>query len=146
MANNGKYGENLFATIMKNSGYEVKDVSGVVEYFPKDIDFVITSPTSGLTKTFEVKWDTLIHSTKNLYLEIENPRSKQWNGDGWWLHCEADYLAYGDSYNENYYMIPLADLRDRVSHLPHRVGKTSDGSKGLLVSLNDISDISIPLI
>ena len=146
MANNGKYGEWLFSTIMKNSGYEVEDVSGIKEYFPKDIDFVITSPTSGLTKTFEVKWDSRIHSTGNLYLETENINSHQWNGEGWWLHCEADYLAYGDAHENNFYMIPLSDLRARVESLPQRVAHCGYESTGLLVSLNDIKDISIPLI
>lgn len=45
--NNGKYGEQLFAQIMENGGYKVNDVSGNPEYWSKDIDFLITSPTTG---------------------------------------------------------------------------------------------------
>jgi hypothetical protein len=146
MANNGRYGEWLFESVMKNGGYTVVDVSDNEEYYPKDIDFLITSPTSGNTKSFEVKWDSRIHSTKNLYLETENVNSRQWNGEGWWLHCEADYLAYGDTFENNFYMISIPDLRDRVSCLPQRFGRCGNESKGLLISLEDIKDISIQLI
>jgi hypothetical protein len=37
-----------------------------------DIDFQLTSPTTGAIKYFEVKWDSRIHTTGNLYLETEN--------------------------------------------------------------------------
>lgn len=62
--------------MMRERNYTVEDVSNNPDFWPKDIDFIITSPTTGETKTFEVKWDSNIHYTKNLFLEIENPRSK----------------------------------------------------------------------
>jgi hypothetical protein len=61
---------------MKEQGYEVEDVSGNPDYWPQDIDFIISSPTSGLTKTFEVKYDGRINKTGNLYLELTNIHSK----------------------------------------------------------------------
>jgi hypothetical protein len=54
---------------MEARGYDVVDMSGNPEYWYRDIDFIITSPTSGVTKTFEVKWDARINQTGNLYLE-----------------------------------------------------------------------------
>jgi hypothetical protein len=42
---------------MENRGYTIKDVSNNPDYWSDDIDFLITSPTSGLTKSIEVKWD-----------------------------------------------------------------------------------------
>ena len=42
---------------MNAKGFVVKDVSGNADYFSKDIDFIITNPTTGNTRTFEVKWD-----------------------------------------------------------------------------------------
>jgi hypothetical protein len=103
---------------MKNRNYIVKDVSGNPDYWSKDIDFIITSSTTGLTKTFEVKYDSRIHKTGNLYLELSNIHSKQWNGEGWWKHCEADYIAYGDSVRRKFYIIPLLELKERVEQSP----------------------------
>lgn len=138
--NNGKQGENLFKEIMESRGYAVEDVSGNQEYWDKDIDFIITSSTSGLTKTFEVKWDSRINRTGNLYLEIANIHSK--GGKGWFEFCEADFLAYGDAANGTFYIIPLLALRERVKKLqPSQVNCGFD-SIGYLVSLKDISGIT----
>lgn len=65
--------------------YLVNDVSSNPSYWDKDIDFIITSPTTQLTKTFEVKWDSRINSTGNLYLELTNVHSK--GGRGWFDFC-----------------------------------------------------------
>ena len=72
---------------MVDRGYIVNDVSKDEYYFDKDIDFFIINPTTGNSRSFEVKWDSRINSTGNLFLEIANPRSKQWGGDGWYKHC-----------------------------------------------------------
>jgi hypothetical protein len=61
---------------MMDRGYTVEDVSSNSLYWEKDIDFLITSSTSGLTKSFEIKWDSRINKTKNLYLELSNIHSK----------------------------------------------------------------------
>lgn len=142
MANNGKQGEQLFKEIMKYRGYGVDDVSNNPLYFKFDIDFLITSPTTGLTKTFEVKWDTRINKTRNLYLELTNINSRQWNGDGWWKHIRADYLVYGDAVTQQFYIIDIRDLRKRVSQLTPKIAYCGTDSTGLLVSLDDIADIT----
>lgn len=118
MANIGKYGEALFRDRMSSLSYKVNDVSGNPEYWEKDIDFIITSPHTNLTKTFEVKFDSRINSTGNLYLELTNVHSK--GGRGWFDFCQADYLAYGDARAEVFYIIPLAELKERVKHLNTR--------------------------
>ena len=112
--NSGKEGERLFSKLMAAKGYSVEDVSGNEQYFAKDIDFIITNPL-GEVKTFEVKWDYKISKYENLFLEIQNPRSRQWNGQGWWKHCKADYLVYGDAVNRKFYIIPMVELSNRVS-------------------------------
>ena len=61
---------------MAGGGYIVNDVSGDPQYFDKDIDFFIANPSTGVTRSFEVKWCQRISDTGNLFLEIENPRSK----------------------------------------------------------------------
>jgi hypothetical protein len=50
-----------------------------------DIDFIVTSPTTGETKTFEVKWDSRINKTGNLFLEIMSKYSK--GCKGWFEFC-----------------------------------------------------------
>ncbi len=142
IVNNGKLGERLFSQLMDAKGYSVEDVSGNADYFAKDIDFIITNPT-GLVKTFEIKWCEKIHKTGNLFLEIINPRSKQWNGQGWWKHCQADYLVYGDARNRKFYIIPLLELRERVSALNLYTRSTNDGSVGLILPLNKIEDLYV---
>lgn len=139
--NKGREGELLLQKIMEQKGYKVEDVSGNPQYYDKDIDFVITSPTSGEVKTFEVKFDTRIYKTNNLYLEIKNVNSKQWNGEGWWKHCKADYLAYGDTHSRTFYVFPLLELRKRVDKLRKEVASCKDESKGYLVNLRDVQDI-----
>ena len=139
--NNGKLGEQLFQQKMQNKGYTVEDVSNNPDYWYKDIDFIITSPTTGAVKSFEVKFDSRINKTGNLYLEIVNMNSKQWNYDGWWLHCEANYLVYIDAINGIFYVISLEELRERVKKLPKRIAQCGNDSIGQLISLKDISDL-----
>lgn len=137
----GRQGELLFAERMENGGYKVCDVSGNPAYWSQDIDFIIQSPHTGRIKSFEVKYDSRINSTGNLFLETESINSKQWNYEGWFLHCQADYLVYGDAVEEIFYVIPMKELKERVAQLPQRVARCGNESKGLLVSLNDIKDL-----
>ena len=135
----GKQGERTFRAQMEARGYKVEDVSDNSNFWDKDIDFIVTSPTTGAVKSFEVKWDTRINSTGNLYLEMVSIYSK--GGKGWFEFCEADYVAYGDSHTETFYIIPLASLKQRVKELPERIGNCSYESAGYLVSLKDIEDL-----
>lgn len=147
MSNNGKQGERLFKETMEARGYDVIDVSGNPDYWYKDIDFIITSPTTGETKTFEVKWDTRINSTDNLYLERTSTFTKQpgIEGLGWFEWCEADYLAYGDAVSGQFYIIPVNKLRWYADNLPYRSASCGHDSTGQLVSLKDITDITFLL-
>lgn len=139
MSNNGREGELLFQEIMESGGYTVEDVSGNSEYWYRDIDFLVTSPYTGAVKSFEVKWDSRINKTGNLFLETANAYSK--GGQGWFKFCEADYIAYGDAASRKFYIIPLLELKERVKQLPQRQARCGQESIGLLVSLNDIKDI-----
>lgn len=139
MSNSGRQGELLFSRKMRDAGYTVEDVSGNSEYWDKDIDFIITSP-SGNKRTFEVKWDTRINQTNNLFLETANRHSK--GGCGWFSFCQADFLAYGDAITKVFYIIPMAELRARVKQLPDRQTNCGTDSIGQLVSLRDIADIT----
>lgn len=141
--NNGKAGELLFKQIMIDKGYTVNDVTNTPDYWKQDIDFICLSPTTGLVKSFEVKWDDCIANTNNLFLEIYNPRSQ--NGLGWFEFCKADYLAYGDSKNKVFYIIPMPELRQRVASVPFGIAKTADDVEGILVPIGQIKDIVMAL-
>lgn len=141
--NNGRAGELLFSQIMSSRNYEVQDVSNNPAYWYKDIDFIITSPTSGKTCTFEVKWDSRISATGNLYLELTSAHSK--GGQGWYNFCQADFLVYGDAVNQVFYIIPFAALKERVAQLPNRFARCGNDSTGKLVSLLDIADLCYQL-
>jgi hypothetical protein len=124
---------------MAQNGYGVEDVSNNPCYWEKDIDFIITSPFTGAVKSFEVKWDSRISSTNNLYLELSSAHSK--GGKGWYKFCEADYLAYGDAVNKVFYIISFPELKERVKGLPQRYANCGDDSTGLLVSIGAIKDL-----
>lgn len=137
--NLGKQGESIFQQRMRSKGYKVLDVSSNKEFYDKDIDFIITSPTTGQVKTFEVKYDNNINKTGNLYLELSNIHSKC--GQGWYNFCQADYIAYGDARNRTFYIVPLLELRQRVKQLPYRQARCGEDSIGQLVALKDIQDL-----
>lgn len=138
MANNGRQGELLFQEKMEKKGYTVQDVSRDPQYYYKG-DFLVTSPTTGETKTFEVKWCQRINSTGNLYLEFCNRNSEGLHG--WWEFCEADYLAYGNAKANTFLIIDMAQLRERFSHLPQRIAFCGDDSAGYLVHVSQIRDL-----
>jgi hypothetical protein len=77
------------------------------DYWNKDIDFIVNDNI-----TVEVKWDSWINKTGNVFVETENPRSI--NGCGWFKFTQADLLAYGDSLNGTFYMIKMDVLREYV--------------------------------
>lgn len=137
--NSGTVGENLFEQEMKRQGYIVNRVSNNPEYFNKDVDFVIKSPTSGETKTFEVKWDYRMNKTGNLYLEIINGHSE--GGRGWWEFCQADYLVYGDAHTQTFYVFSLLELRDVVNGISKEIGQCGQDSIGYLVPLIRLKNI-----
>ena len=140
MSNNiGNLGEQVFTYKMKEAGYTIQNVSGDPDYWDKDIDFFVTSP-SGNSRSFEVKYDTRLNQTGNLYLELTNIHSK--NGIGWYRFCQADYLAYGDAATKTFYIFDMQQLRERVQQLPERMSHCGQDSIGLLVSLRDVSDIA----
>ena len=135
----GKEGEALFAQLAEKRGYQVEDVSDNEEYWYKDIDFFLTSGETGERKSFEVKYDTRINRTGNLYLEIRNKHSK--DGIGWYNFTQADYLAYGNATSKVFYMFPMKELKERVEQLPKYVGFCGDDSCGYLVHISKIADL-----
>lgn len=124
---------------MEQRGYEVEDVSNNPDYWSKDIDFIITSPTTGLTKTFEVKWDSKISKTGNLYLELVNKNSAGLRG--WWEFSKADYLVYGDAERKIFYVFDLEELRQVVKKKPKELANCGSDSIGYLVPIASLKGL-----
>lgn len=126
-----KPGELEFEIKARQLGYELEYVGDESSYWPKDIDFIAEDNT-----TIEVKWDSRINHTNNLFVEIVNPRSP--NGLGWYRFIEAEWLAYGNSKKNEFYMIKVKDLKEYVEthNLQRRI--TSDCAEGFLLPLNEI--------
>lgn len=124
-------GELEFKLKAQAQGRTLEYVGDDPDYWNKDIDFIVDDD-----KTVEVKWDSWIDKTNNLFIETANPRSK--GGCGWYCFTQADWLAYGNSTKNIFYMIRMNDLRDYIeTHKPERK-ITNDGAEGFLVPLNEI--------
>ena len=82
----GREGELLFMRLMREYGFTVEDVSNNSNYYYKG-DVLITSPTTGNVRVFEVKTDNVINRSGNLYLELTNIYSKKQGGKGWYNFC-----------------------------------------------------------
>lgn len=93
------------------SGYNVVDTTDNPDYWYQDIDFI--AEQGGEQTTIEVKWDSCIARTGNMFIElisdIDNAK------DGWYKFCKADYIFYGDSKNNLFYVFKLTDLKAFIS-------------------------------
>jgi hypothetical protein len=152
----GLMGASFAKTLKKLGGYEVygydldqttmlkADMLGLLrgelnEQSAKDIDMLITSPTTGVTKAFEVKWDTKIHKTANLFLEIVSKYSAGMHG--WYEFCEADFLVYGDAVNKIFYVFDMEILRAEVDKMPKELANCGSDSIGYLVPLRRLKEL-----
>lgn len=131
----GKQGEALFKQVMSAS-YIVEDVSNCSAYWDKDIDFLLTNPRTGNTRSFEVKNDCRIAETGNLYLELTNVHSK--GGLGWYRFTQADFLAYCDNHSHTIYIIPMDQLRAKLKDMQRRIAYCGNDSSGWVVKLSEI--------
>ena len=101
-------GEQYAYNYLKDIGYTVQDVTQNPAYYGKDIDFIVTKDNQ--SDTIEVKWDSRISNTGNMFIETSSDINKR--KDGWFRFCEADYLFYGDSVNKLFYVISMEDIKD----------------------------------
>lgn len=140
-------GEHELIYALRENGYFVDDVSGDPAYWMYDIDLLVNPvfPKIGedVVTSIEVKWDRRLAQTGNLFIEIENPRSR--GGRGWFEFCMADYLAYGDATNRTFYFFKMTDLKNYIYETKNdlRCRSTYDGSYGYLLPLSSISALVV---
>lgn len=80
---------------LETRGHIITDVSHDKSYQSVDIDFVMRSP-QGQTATLEVKHDSKLKKTGNIFIEWAFDR-KTGLYKGWGQKCEADYICFYDA-------------------------------------------------
>lgn len=131
---------------LQSQGYFVEDLTDNPVFWDKDIDFSIEK--NGNIEYIEVKWDNRIHQTGNLYVEKYTDIDKK--KKGWFEICQADYILYGDSYNNLFYKFRLKDLKDYIEKHESQLQQRKAGdwnykhelkkvSNGYLVNIKSLS-------
>lgn len=139
----GEYLANLY---LQSQGYAVEDVSLNRNYWNKDIDLIARKENKEIK--IEVKWDSRIHHTGNMFIETET--DVDLNRAGWFKFCEADYIFYGDEKRNLFYIFKNKDLQEFVqknaSHLEKRKAPDYNYKKqirkisqGFLVPMDEFS-------
>lgn len=137
-------GEKKAYDYLISSGWEVQDLTQCEAFFSKDIDFLIIRGQE--QHYIEVKWDNWIHQTGNMF--IETTTDLDFNKDGWFKFCRAEFIFYGDARNELFYVYRLDDLKAYIQEVYNslqarkapdynRRGQLRKVSQGLLVSIDD---------
>ena len=137
-------GEKKAYDFLVSSGWKVQDLTQCEAFFGKDIDLLISRGQE--QHYIEVKWDNWIHYTGNMF--IETITDLDFNKDGWYKFCSAEFVFYGDSKNNLFYVYRFNDLKEYIkeeySSLQARKapdynskGQLRKVSQGLLVSIED---------
>lgn len=119
-----------------SQGYFVEDLTGVPEFWNQDIDF--SAERNGKIDYIEVKWDNRIHQTNNMYVETETDIDK--SKAGWYLICKADYIFYGDSYNNLFYKFKFSDLKAYIEKHNGKIEQRKAGDYNYKHTLKKVSN------
>ena len=135
-------GEQKAYDYLTGSGWKVVDLTKCSDFFDKDIDFLISKGSE--RHYIEIKWDSRIASTGNMFLETTTDLDA--NKQGWFESCSAEFIFYGSARENLFYVFRLEDLRDYVkqdfNHLESRRapdynwrGQVKKVSQGILVPI-----------
>lgn len=123
---------------LRANGADVEDVSNNPAYWKKDIDLI----ADGVS--IEVKWDGVLATTGNIYIETITDVEK--NKPGWYEICQADKLYYGDAQNKIFYIFDFAQLKEYVEQhrkefKERKARDTNKYSLGYLVPIGDLKNL-----
>lgn len=123
---------------LRAHGAEVEDVSNNPAYWKKDIDLI----ADGVN--IEVKWDGVIATTGNVYIETVSNMEKE--KPGWFEICQADKLYYGDATNKMFYIFDFPQLKKYVaqhrSEFKERVARDRNKhSLGYIIPINTLKNL-----
>lgn len=138
----GAAGENIFHARARRLGYEVEWLTNRAEFWDKDCDFLVFNPLTGARRLIEVKTDSRLYDTGNLYIETENKNSK--DARGWYCFCAADIIAYCDysAPRKPFYLFSLEELRAHVEEKEWPCATCGADSRGILFPLSEIQKFS----
>lgn len=128
----GKKGETAAAAALAERGWRTTDLSDSPQYQKQDIDF--RAEKDNINLTVEVKTDSVINRTGNMFIE-----TRQGNHDGWYHYCKADIIFYIDSTNKRIYCFSLSSLRKYIDTHSCPTAAHYDSYKqvvGILVNIN----------
>lgn len=137
-------GEIKAYNLLAKDGWIVEDVTKDSYYYDKDIDFLIQKNQQQFS--IEVKWDSRIGDTGNMFIETYTDLDNCIKG--WFSFCKADYLFYGDSQNQIFYVFSVSDLRQFIdsNSMEHRKapdytkrGTLKKVSQGMIVPISEFS-------
>lgn len=130
----GRTGELQAIAYFKQHGYKVLDKTKSKKYQDIDTDLIIEK--DGERTLIEVKFDTRIRETGNIFAEqITNVREQK---QGWLYKSKADYIMYIAAFTDYFYIFKTEKLREYVKNHPElRTSYAYDRttSKGKLVSV-----------
>lgn len=100
-------GEALAKQCLTANGFQIIDRRSDPAYQKKDIDF--TAIKDGRQVDIEVKWDSRIHKSGAMFLELLT--DIQGNRPGWANYTAADFIFYGDAERQIFYIFPVGAMR-----------------------------------
>ena len=108
----GDEGEKLVLNWLreKEGVTNIRDVSKDPQYQKKDIDILFTE--NGSEKQIDVKCDTMVDKTGNVFMEIISNNKKYTPGN--FIYSEAQYFYYVFSETKRLLVLPLKETRDYV--------------------------------
>ena len=111
--NSGDFGEDSVKQyLIRKYNCKIKDVSDIVEFRKKDIDFLYSIDGKGWTSV-EVKTDNRMSKTGNIVVENAMFRKKG-RVNGWLYYCEAHILCFVDDNNYVFYFFDWDKLRKEI--------------------------------
>ena len=103
----------------------IEDVTDIPSYWSKDIDLINYSDNISI----EVKWDAVMKSSQNLFIELCSDVES--NKQGWFNFCLADLLYYGDAVQKIFYIFKFEELKAHIeAHKDeYKIGRAADYNK-----------------
>lgn len=103
-----KKGEQAAREWLETKGWKCYDVSNIDTTWKHDIDIIAVKNEEA--RIIEIKYDSRIHYTGNMFIELIT--DKENNKPGWIETTASNYIMYGDSDNNVFYCMRTTDLRN----------------------------------
>lgn len=111
----GKQGEAAVKQFLLSHGYDVIDISDEEKYFKDDTDFIVDGALT------ELKTDTRIAATNNLFIEDKKVMQDGFTKDGWFHYTKAKWLLYLDWNNKILYKYDMQQLKQYIANNKQRI-------------------------